>query len=59
MEPQLYFMPPGIFENQDHFNFDHQVCIDSKPAYYAFANQTEDMTCAELFAKFGGFGITF
>lgn len=53
IDAQLHIMPPGIFDNQDEFIFDHQVCIDNKPDYYTFANKTEDMTCAEMFAKFG------
>ncbi len=32
--------------------FDHQVFIDQKPAYYEFANQTKNMTGAELFAMY-------
>jgi hypothetical protein len=45
-------MAAGIFGDDQSFVFDHQVFIDEKPAYYDFANKTEDMTGAELFAKF-------
>ncbi|MCG8432413.1 MAG: GFA family protein [Gammaproteobacteria bacterium] len=47
-----YFMPAGLFEDANKLIFDHQVFIDEKPAYYQFANKTEDMTGAELFAKY-------
>jgi hypothetical protein len=48
----LCIMPVGIFDEDPGFVFDHQVFIDEKPGYYAFANKTEDMTGAEVFAKF-------
>ena len=51
-ETQQYFMPGGLFADV-HFNFEHQVFIDEKPDYYAFDNETEDMTGAETFAKYG------
>lgn len=35
------------------FVFDHQVFIDEKPDFYAFANQTRKPTGAELFAQHG------
>lgn len=47
-----YIMPAGLFDNGDDLRFDHQVCIDSKPDYYRFANETHNMTCAEMFAAF-------
>jgi hypothetical protein len=51
-EGQQYMMPAGLFTDTS-FNFDHQVFIDEKPGYYAFENETEDMTGAEIFAKYG------
>lgn len=47
-----YAMPAGLFDNSDDLVLDHQVCIDSKPAYYNFAEQTDNMTCDEMFAAF-------
>lgn len=44
----------GLFGADDAFVFDHQVFIDDKPTMYEFANDTEDMTGAEVFAKYGG-----
>ena len=49
-----YIVPVGLFDDQKVFVLDHQVFIDRKPEYYAFANQTETMTEAEVFAKYGG-----
>lgn len=43
----------GLFPQGTEFVFDHQVFIDEKPDYYCFANKTQDMTGAEVFAKFG------
>ena len=51
-ENQQYFMPAGLFDNCDTAIFDHQVFIDEKPDYYEFANETNNMTGAELFAQF-------
>jgi hypothetical protein len=45
-------MPVGIFDGVEQFIFDHQVFIDEKPEYYCFANETQNMTGAEVFAMF-------
>ena len=34
------------------FDFTEQIFIDRKPSYYAFANQTMNLSEAEVFAKF-------
>lgn len=47
-----YQIPVGLFEDQDHFNFDLQVFIDSKPSFYSFANETREMTAAQAIAAF-------
>ena len=47
-----YFMPSGLFDDDKAFVFDNQVFIDEKPSYYCFANETENMTGAEVFAKY-------
>lgn len=51
-ETQEYQMPVGLFDPAAGLVFDQQVFIDEKPGYYDFANETENMTGAELFAKF-------
>ena len=40
----------GIFGDIDGLEFTSQVFIDEKPAYYSFAEDTKNMTGAELFA---------
>jgi hypothetical protein len=47
-----YFLPAGLFQEGVEFEFKEQIFIDRKPSYYEFANQTENMTEAEVFAKF-------
>mgnify|MGYP000675211619 CR=1 FL=1 len=37
----------------DRLKIIHQIFIDEKPAYYCFANETHNMTGAEVFAQFG------
>lgn len=51
-KPRQYFIPAGIFDDVEYFEFDHQVFIDNKPTYYSFANKTTVMTEAEIFAQF-------
>ncbi|WP_428357254.1 GFA family protein [Methyloprofundus sp.] len=52
-ETNQHIMPVGLFSNGDQaFTFDHQVFIEERPAFYCFANKTNDMTGAELFAKY-------
>ena len=45
-------MPVGLFKNDERFKFDHQIFIDKKPSFYSFANVTDNMTEAEVFAKY-------
>lgn len=47
-----YYMPAGLFDDESQFDFQSQIFIDRKPDYYTFANQTENMTEAEVFAMF-------
>lgn len=51
-DKNFYALSVGLFDGIKDFVFDHQIFIDEKPACYAFANQTRDMTGAEVFAKF-------
>ena len=46
-----HMMMAGLFNDEPDFKLDHQVFIDNKPDFYSFAEQTTDMTEAELFAK--------
>ena len=51
-ETKQYFIPAGLFNKLEEFTLDHQVFIDEKPNYYTFANQTKNMTGAEVFAMY-------
>jgi hypothetical protein len=50
-QSKQYIMPVGLFEAGDYI-FDHQIFIEEKPSYYCFANETKNMTGAEVFAQF-------
>ncbi len=45
-------IPAGLFTDQSKLVFELQVFTDSRPAYYSFANQTDEMTEAEVIAKY-------
>lgn len=47
-----YILFAGFFSDAVPFEFKEQIFIDSKPGYYEFANSTDNMTGAEVFAKF-------
>jgi len=47
-----YILSAGLLEQQDQMEMDHQIFIDKKPEYYAFSNDTQNMTEAEVFAKY-------
>ena len=51
-ESQQYMVPAGLLDGGDDLVFDHQVFIDRKPSYYDFANETQNMTEAEVFEKY-------
>lgn len=50
----FFAVPVGLLEKSSHFKFVTQIFVDRKPENYSFANKTEMMTEAEVFAKFGG-----
>jgi hypothetical protein len=47
-----YYMPVGIFEETEGLIFESQIFIDEKPEYYCFANETKNMTGAEVLEQF-------
>lgn len=49
-----YAVPVGLVDHGAPWHFDTQIFIDEKPGFYAFANQTTDMTGPEVFEAFGG-----
>jgi hypothetical protein len=46
----------GLFQDGVEFEFTEQISIDQKPNYYEFANQTVNLTEAEVLAKFASVG---
>lgn len=51
-----HHMPVGIFDKEAELDLDHQVFIDEKPDYYAFANETQNLTGEQVFALFAAQG---
>lgn len=49
---KLCAVPLGLLKNVDDLKFETQIFIDMKTKQYSFANKTECMTEAEVFAKF-------
>lgn len=47
-----YILSAGLFEESRAFIFKRQIFIDRKPDNYAFANDTEQLTEAQVFAQF-------
>ncbi len=47
-------MAAGLLDTHEGLDMSMQVFIDEKPAYYTFANKTQEMTGAEVFAMYGG-----
>lgn len=48
----IHAIPIGLFDDQSGLPFRAEIYVDSKPDYYAFANETKAMTGAEFEAKF-------
>ena len=51
-ESGQYIMAASLFDDLEGAVLDHQVFIDSKPDWYALANETKNMTGAEVFALY-------
>ena len=51
-ERASYFVPVGVFGDAAPWKLEHQIFIDEKPGFYAFANPTTNMTGAQVFAQF-------
>ncbi|MEF2551247.1 GFA family protein [Aurantimonas sp. A2-1-M11] len=47
-----YAMSAMLFDGLGDVRLTQEIFIDSKPSWYAFANETEKMTGAEFFAQF-------
>ena len=47
-----YFVPVGVFADDERWVLEQQIFIDEKPGFYSFANPTKNLTGAEVFAQF-------
>jgi hypothetical protein len=47
-----YFVSAEALDDRAGYTFTSQIFIDEKPGYYDFANKTQNMTGAEVFAAF-------
>lgn len=47
-----YALPVGLLDGDDDWDFQAQIFIDQKPAFYAFANTTTELTGEEVFAQY-------
>lgn len=46
-----FILPAGLFQDQD-FSLVSEFFIDEKPAFYAFAQDTEKLTGQQVFERF-------
>ena len=47
-----YHFPVGLLDESAQFEMNLEIFVEEKPDYYSFANKTETMTGAEVFAHF-------
>jgi len=47
-----YILSAGLFPESSSFLFKRQIFVDQKPGNYEFANDTEQLTEAQVFAQF-------
>lgn len=52
LERNHHFASAEAFDDRSGFRFTSQIFVEEKPAYYDFANETHNMTGAEIFAAF-------
>lgn len=50
----MSFVWIGVLEDQDGLTLDTQIFIDSKPGHYALANDTTNLTAAQVMEMWGG-----
>ena len=52
VETGEHYVCAGLLDETDGLVLEGQIFIDEKPAFYDFANETKNMTGAEVFAAF-------
>lgn len=45
-------IPAGLFEEGVDWSFDEEIFVEERPHYYAFANDTEKLTGAEVMDRY-------
>ncbi|WP_208655910.1 MULTISPECIES: GFA family protein [Halomonadaceae] len=51
-ESDHYALPIGLVDRGEAWHFETQIFIDEKPAFYAFANQTQELTGQQALEMF-------
>ncbi len=51
-EARQHMIPVGLLNEDKSRVFERQVFVDERPDYYCFADKTEELTGAQLFAKY-------
>jgi len=49
-----YFVPVGLFSENQVFEFNRQIFVDRKPDYYCFSNRTQELTEKDVLEHFSG-----
>lgn len=49
-----FYVSAGALSDKSHLHLGHELFIDQKPGYYAFANDTHKVTGEEFLAMFAG-----
>jgi hypothetical protein len=52
IDAPVYAVSAEAIDENAQFELTRQIFVDEKPAYYEFANETEKLTGAEVFAAF-------
>lgn len=45
-----HYIAAGLFGEVEAYVLEHEIFVDERPAYYRYANETKEMTGAEVFA---------
>ena len=52
IETGEYIMQTGTFDSDAGFVLEQQIFIEEKPSFYSYANETRDLTGAEVLAQY-------
>jgi len=47
-----YAIPVGLFEGSEQWKLAEEIFVDEKPAFYSFAEKTQKLSGAEVFARY-------